>query len=121
MRYYAEARLALALASSITLLLSGCATASSSPEAQREVVLQYLDASVGTAGPFSRQAKKELDFLSPKDRTDVLALLDRGAVLFLVFEPPKPGTNGKSTATASASRAILVSQGKVVGDFRAPK
>src|SRR4051794_456772 len=106
----------------LTLLLAGCTTDPGGSEAVREVVLKYVDADVGTAGPFGKQGKKELDILSDKDRAAALALLDRGAVGFVVFArdygaAARPGSND----TATTSRIILVLKGKVVGDFRAAK
>jgi hypothetical protein len=92
-------------------LLAGCGTSPSDTEATRAVALEYLGGNVGTAGPFSRHASKDLDVLSPKDRADALALLERGAVGFQVFEPGAGGV----------TRIILVHRGHVVGDFRAAK
>jgi hypothetical protein len=105
----------------LLLFLGGCATAPSDAESQREVVLRYLDANVGTAGPFGRHAKKELDVLSDKDRAEAMALLNRGAVGFLVFETAGTATDGKPSAPTSAPRVILVQHGKVAGDFRGVK
>ena len=99
---------------SLLLLLSGffggCATSPRDSETAREVVLQYLGSDAGTAGPFAKHQKKELDVLPPKERGEALALLDRGAVAFLVFETRKGGS----------PRVVLVMSGRVVGDFRAP-
>lgn len=102
----------------LLLILGGCATAPSDTESQREIVLRYLDANVGTAGPFSRRASKELGVLSEKDRAEAMALLNRGAAGYLVFEAAGTAADGKSTAAAAATRIILVHHGKVVGDFR---
>lgn len=91
-------------------------------ESTREVVLQYLgiDAPVGTAGPFAKSAKKELDVLSAADRHQAETLIDHGAVLFLVYanKPASPGSEAPAPGT-NVSRVILVHGGKVVGDFRA--
>lgn len=72
--------------------------------------MQYLGGDAGTAGPFFKHQKKELDILSPKDRSDAIAWLDRGAVAFVVYEARAGGT----------TRAVLVMDGRVVGDYRAP-
>ena len=95
----------------LVVLLGGCASSPVDSERTREVVLNYLGAPVGTAGPFSNQAKKEFGVLSPKDQSEASALIDRGAVAFLVFEA---GAN-------SAVRIVLVHKDRVVGDFRAVK
>jgi hypothetical protein len=96
------------LASLLLVLLGGCVTSRVDSETTREVVLNHVGGSYGTAGPFSNQAKKEFVVLSPKDQQEASALIDRGAVAFLVFEA------GNSTAV----RIVLVHKGRVVGDFR---
>ena len=98
-------------------LLSGCGTTALDSESTREVVLQYLgtDAAVGTAGPFGKGGKKELDVLSASDRQKAESMIDRGAVLFLVY-----AANGATTDSAApVSRVIMVQGGKVTADFRA--
>lgn len=88
-------------------LAGGCATSPTVTETTREVVLKYIGGDFGTAGPFSKHGKKELNVLSPKDRDEAAALLDRGAEGFLIFQPKM------------ATRVVLVMKGRVVGDFRA--
>jgi hypothetical protein len=103
-------------------LLAGCGTTAMDSESTREIVLQYLgtDAAVGTAGPFGKGGKKEIDVLSATDRKQVEALIDRGAVLFLVYATTPAAAAGESPAPGSnVSRVIVVQGGKVVGDFRA--
>ena len=97
----------------VLILLAGCTTSPGNSEANREVVLKYLDADVGTAGPFSKQGKRELDVLSEKDRATALGLLERGAVGFVVFAP------AHSAEAGSVARIVLVLSGKVIGDFPA--
>lgn len=98
-----------------TLLLVGCGSTPIGSETAREVVLQYLGTDVGTAGPFSKTAKNELDVLTPADRQKAASLIDGGAVLFLVYTTPTPGE------TAKASRVVLVKGKQVVGDFNTAK
>jgi hypothetical protein len=93
------------------VLLGGCATSRVDSEKTREIVLNYLGGAVGTAGPFSSQAKQEFGVLSPKDQQEASALIDRGAVAFLIFE----------AGSSSAVRIVLVHKERVVGDFRAVK
>jgi hypothetical protein len=112
------------LLAALLALFTGCATAPSDAENDREVVLRYLNADVGTTGPFNKHAKKELDVLSAPDRAAASALLDRGAVGFVIFAPRSSAgsTDGTAAAdTAPATRVILVAHGKVVGDFGAEK
>jgi hypothetical protein len=93
------------------LLLAGCGTSPIDTESTREIVLQYLGGQVGTAGPFAaKAAKREADILGEADRRSAEALIDRGAVVFLV--------NGERAGTTGASRVILVQNNKVVGDYR---
>ena len=95
----------------LVVLLSGCATSSSDPETTREVVLKYLNSDVGTTGPFSKRNPKDLEILSPADRTQATALVDRGAVGFVIFGgAQKPGSE-------TGGRIVLVQNGKVVGDY----
>jgi hypothetical protein len=102
------------------ILLGGCATAPSTAETEREIVLQHVAVDVGTAGPFSKKAKRELDVLSDKDRVEASMLLDRGAVAFLVY-PKTPGSASASTPKKETGpRVVLVQHGRVVGDFTAP-
>lgn len=89
------------------MLLAGCGTVPGGAERAREVVLEYVGGSVGTAGPFSNKAFPELNSLSASDRTKAGALIDRGALAFVVISA------GKST------RIVLVQGGKVVGDLSA--
>jgi hypothetical protein len=91
------------------LLLAGCASSPGNSEATREIVLQYLGGDGGTAGPYGKQAKKEFGILTPADRTAAEALIDRGAVAFIVFQ----------AGASSATRVVLVQQGRVVADYRA--
>ena len=105
-------------------LSAGCASAPSDAENDREVVLRYLNADVGTTGPFNKHAKKELDVLSAPDRASAAALLDRGAAGFVIFAPRTStgsADGGAAADTAPATRVILVAHGKVVGDFGAEK
>ena len=99
------------LASLLLIVLGGCVTSRVDSETTREIVLNYVGGAGGTAGPFSSQAKKEFGVLSPKDQQEASALIDRGAVAFLVFEA------GNGTAV----RIVLVHKGGVVGDFRSVK
>lgn len=98
-------------------LFSGCGTTALDSESTREVVLQYLgtDAAVGTAGPFGKGGKKELDVLSASDRQKAEAMIDRGAVLFLVYA----ANTATADTAAPVSRVIMVQGGKVTADFRA--
>lgn len=114
----------------LLVLLGGCATSPGDAEAEREIVLRYLDANVGTAGPFSKHGKKELDILSAPDRAAALALLERGAVGFLVYvpepaaaapAPDAPAAAAKPAASVAAARIIILLHGKVVGDYRGVK
>lgn len=73
--------------------------------------MQYLGSDAGTAGPFAKHAKKELDVLPPKERAEATALLERGGLAFLVFEARAGGS----------TRVVVVMNGKIAGDFRAPK
>jgi hypothetical protein len=98
----------------IVIFISGCGTTPVNTETTREVVLQYLGGDVGTAGPFYKGGKKELDVLSPEDRRQAEALIDQGAALFLVF-----GANQTQSGASGANRVVLVHGGKIVGDFRA--
>ena len=97
------------------LILTGCGTTPVSSESTREVVHAYLGADVGTAGPFFKGAKNEIDVLSDADRRQVEALVDRGAAVFLVFA----GRGAGAAQTGGASRVIVVQDGRVVGDFHA--
>ena len=94
---------------SVLISLCGCAMSPTASESTREIVLEYIGGNVGTAGPFSKQGKKELDVLSAKDKSEASALIDRGAVGYLIYEPAAKGT----------TRIILVLKGKVVADYRA--
>lgn len=106
-------------------LVAGCTSTPGGPEAAREVVLQHVGAGVGTLGPFNRKDKKELGALSPQDRNAAIALLDRGALGFLVFGPD----DGSKTPAAGAAladlvnvdRILFVEKGLIVGDFAAVK
>lgn len=101
----------------IALLLAGCGTTPTGSETTREAVLQYLgtDSDVGTSGPFGKNGLRELDVLSPQDRRAATSLVNRGAVLFVIYGHNLTDPN----ATATTTRIILVQRGKVVGDFKA--
>ena len=105
----------------LSLTLAGCGTTPTATESTREIVLQYLgaDAAVGTAGPFAKSAKREIGVLSPTDRAQAEALIDKGAVVFLVYaaQPASAATEAPS-ATSTVSRVVLVQRNQVVGDFR---
>ena len=102
------------------LFVAGCASAPSTAETEREVVLQYVAVDAGTAGPFSRKSKQELDILSDQDRLAATALLDRGAVAFVVYHKNQmPGAASPATRHPG-TRIVLVQHGRVVGDFKAP-
>ena len=58
------------------ILLGGCATAPITAETEREIVLQHVAVDAGTAGPFTKKSKHELDILSANDRVEAAALLD---------------------------------------------
>lgn len=98
-------------------LLSGCGTTALDSESTREVVQEYLgtDAAVGTAGPFGKGGKKELDVLSASDRQKADAMIDHGAVLFLVYA----ANAATADSAAPVGRVIMVQRGKVVADFHA--
>ena len=102
------------------LVVAGCASAPSAAETEREIVLQYVAVDAGTAGPFSRKSKQELDILSDRDRVAATALLDRGAVAFVVY--PKTQISGAAAPASqhAGTRIVLVQHGRVVGDFKAP-
>jgi len=95
----------------LTLLLGACAAAPTTSEERREVVLEYVGHEVGTVGPFSKKGQRELDGLSEKDRKEVLALIEHGAVGFLIIEPNASLPN----------RVIVVSGKRIIGDFPSPK
>lgn len=95
----------------LLLLTGGCGTSPGGAEATREIVLQYIGRDVGTVGPFSTQAKRELGALSKADKEKALALMQGGAAGFLIIERDP----------AAANRMVLVAKGKVVGDFPAAK
>ncbi len=99
------------LSALLVLICSGCATAPSDAESTREIVLQYVGREVGTSGPFSKQARHELATLSAPDRAAALALMDRGAVGFLIIERNQ----------ANQNRIVLITKRKVVGDFPSAK
>jgi hypothetical protein len=102
------------------MLFAGCASAPTTAETGREVVLQYVGTDVGTAGPFSKKSNSELAILSDKDRVTASSLLDHGAVAFLVYSK---GANASAVSTpgkAAGTRVILLQHGRVVGDFKAP-
>lgn len=102
------------------LLLGGCGTSPTNSETTREVVLQYLGGDVGTAGPFGKGGKKELDVLTPADRQAAEALIDRGAAMFLVYGANAANAaDAQAAAAGGATRVVLVQGGRVVGDFRA--
>ena len=101
----------------VLVLAAGCATPPTTAETEREIVLQHVAADVGTAGPFSKQSKRELDILSDKDRIEASGLLDRGAVFFLVFAKADASLSGPNVPK---TRVVVVQHGRVVGDFRAP-
>lgn len=95
------------------LFLAGCASAPTDIESTREVVLKYLNADVGTTGPFSKKNPQDLKILTEADRALATALLARGAVGFVIFAGPQSANTGAET------RIVLVQNAKVVGDFRA--
>ncbi|MBC7367993.1 MAG: hypothetical protein H7343_14470 [Undibacterium sp.] len=94
------------------VLLAGCSTPDAS-EGTREVALKYINADVGTTGPFSKRNPKDLEILSPSDRAQASALLDRGAVGFVIY------AGSRSTDAGAETCVVLVQNAKVVGDFRA--
>lgn len=96
----------------LTLLLAGCGTSPISTESTRGVVLSYLGGDVGTAGPFGKGGKRELEVLSPAEQKEGEALIDRGAVLFLVY-----GGSATQPKTGSVSRIVFVQNNKVIRDF----
>jgi hypothetical protein len=99
----------------LVLSVAGCAMSPDSAESAREIVLTYVGADVGTAGPFSKKGLRELDTLSAKDRAEALALFERGAIAYVIFSPPQ---ERKPADTAAPTRIIFVRSGKVVADFR---
>jgi len=107
------------------LLLCGCANESAGPEAAREVVSNHVGEGFGTVGPFTRKDKKELEALSPQDRSAAVALLDRGAVGFLICSKengaPSPAAGEALADLIKVDRIILVKNNRIVGDFPAVK
>ena len=107
------------------LALGGCANPANRPEIARQVVLQHVGGTVGTIGPFNRKDKKELESLSPQDRTTAIALLDRGALGFLICSPDdgtaQRNASGVLADLIKVARIIFVQDGKIVGDFAAVK
>jgi len=107
------------------LVLCGCANPANAPETARQVVLQHVGGTVGTVGPFTRKDRKELESLSPQDRNSANALLDRGALGFLICSPETGATShAESGALADlikVDRIIFVHDGMIVGDFAATK
>ena len=107
------------------LVLCGCANPANSPEVARQVVLQHVGGTVGTVGPFTRKDKKELESLSPQDRSTSITLLDRGALGFLICSPDDGTTprnaNGVLADLIKVDRIIFVQNGQIVGDFMAAK
>lgn len=98
-----------------SILLCGCGTSPVDAESTREIVLQYLGGDVGTAGPFGKGGKKELDVLSDVDRKKAETLIDQGASLFLVFGSHV--ANAAAAAQGGATRVVLVQRGRIVADF----
>ena len=80
-------------------------------EERRQLVLEYVGHEVGTVGPFAKNGLRELDVLSEKDRREAAALIEHGAIGFLVIEPNAGVPN----------RIVVVSGKRIVGDFPAPK
>ncbi len=107
------------------LPLCGCASAPDAPEAAREVVLKHVGDGVGTVGPFNRKDKRELASLSATDRAAANALLDRGALGFIVFGPDDgtktPAAGAALADMVSVARILFVQRGEIVGDFAAAK
>jgi hypothetical protein len=107
------------------LPLFGCASASDAPEAAREVVLKRVGEGVGTVGPFNRKDKRELAALSPTDRAAANALLDHGALGFIVFGPDdgskSPASGAALADLVNVARILFVRRGEIVGDFAAAK
>jgi hypothetical protein len=107
------------------MMLGGCANPPGGPEIARQVVLQHVGGAVGTIGPFNRKDKKELESLSPQDRSTALALLDRGALGFLICSPETGAAprnaNGVLADLIKVDRIIFVQDGQIVGDFAAVK
>jgi hypothetical protein len=95
------------------LLAGGCATSPGGPESIREVALKYVNADVGTTGPFSKKNSKDLEILSDADRAQASAWLERGAVGFVIF------ASSRAANAASETRIVLVQAGKVVADYHA--
>src|SRR5438105_4394576 len=93
------------------LLFAACASAPATGEERRQLVLEYVGHEVGTVGPFAKNALRELDVLSEKDRREAAALIEHGAVGFLVIEPNPSLPN----------RIVVVSGKRIIGDFPAPK
>jgi hypothetical protein len=89
------------------LALAGCATPTDNIETARSLVLTYIGHDVGTLGPFSHHATRELGLLAENHRKDAVAELERGAEGFLIIEPDQ----------AKPNRIVLIHHGKIVGDF----
>lgn len=94
------------------VLLAGCSTPDAS-EGTREIVLRYINADVGTTGPFSKRNPKDLEVLSPHDQATASALLDKGAVGFVIY------AGSRSENAGTGVRIVLVQNKKIVGDFGA--
>jgi len=110
----------------LLISLCGCANQPEGPEVAREVVLKHIGDKVGTVGPFNRKDKKELQSLSPQDRSAAIGLLDQGALGFLICSPegndPAPTATGGALADLiKVDRIIFVRGGQIVGDFPAVK
>ena len=96
-----------ALAALLLLFCASCATQPGGVETTREIVLKYVAHDVGTVGPFAKHATREPALLAAEHKAQVLALLDRGAVGFLIIEPNP----------ATPNHVVMVLKDKIVGDF----
>jgi hypothetical protein len=106
------------------IAICGCA----SPQAKREkaTVVAYLGGwwMEKTSGPFSFERTDELDVLRPPRRSAAMALLNDGAVFFLVFKSDESVVheNGQTSwprGMTKVARIVFSKGGKIVGDFRA--
>ena len=102
--------LRLALALSSVLLLSACGTPTAGSESTRAILLQYLGGDVGTVGPFGKGGKKELTVLSDAERAEAEALIDKGAMMFLIY-------GGSAGGQPGVSRVVLMQDKQVVRDY----
>lgn len=104
----------------VLILVAGCATAPTTSETEREIVLKYVAIDVGTVGPFTKKGKQELNILSEKDRAAAAALLEQGAIGFVVYPKAASSSPTNPADRRPGARVILLQHDRVVGDFPVP-